>query len=105
MAETLARVGGRPDAVVEDADPLDLELDDIARPEPAVVAELEDAARADGARAEDVPRHEVRVPRRVGDDRLPRVVHVPELAAGALLAVHAGDHRPARAVELVGGDD
>src|SRR5947199_298533 len=59
-----------PDAVAKDADALDLELDLVARPEPALVAVLEDAAGADGARAEDVARPELRVARGVGDDRV-----------------------------------
>src|SRR5438552_8694014 len=69
------------DPVSEHADPLDLELDDVAGLEPAAVAELEDAARADGSGAEDVSGEEASVPRRVGDDRVPRVVHVDELEA------------------------
>src|SRR3954447_23924660 len=40
------------DAVPQHPDPLDLELDHVARPEPAAVAELEDAARPDRTRAE-----------------------------------------------------
>src|SRR5205085_1109248 len=95
----------RADAVSEHADPFDLELDDVAGLEPPAVAELEDAARADGSGAEDVAREEARVPRGVGDDRVPRVVHVAELATRALLAVHARDHRGARAVELVARED
>src|SRR5207244_12299769 len=46
-----------------------------------------------------------RVPRGLRDDLLPREVHVAELAARALLAVDARDHRGPRAVELVRGDE
>src|SRR5439155_15974699 len=93
------------DPVPQDSDPLDLQLDLVARPEPALVAVLEDAAGADGAGADHVARPQLGVPRRVGDDRLPRVVHVAEVAAGALLAVHPRDHLEAQVAELVGGDD
>src|SRR5205807_3228857 len=58
-----------------------------------------------GAGAEDVAGKQAGVARGLGDDRLPRVVHFGELAPRALLAVHAGDHRRARAVELVRRDD
>src|SRR5919199_4169893 len=94
----------RADPVPEHADLLHLELDDVARLEPAAVAELEDAAGADGSRAEHVAGEQAGVARGVGDDRLPGVVHVAELAARALLPVHACGHRGARAVELVRGD-
>src|SRR5215216_5033611 len=91
----------RPDSVPERPDPLDVELDDVARLEPAAVAVLEDATGADGPRAEDVARMQHGVPRRMLDDRVPRVVHVGELATGAFLAVHPRDHRRGGAVELV----
>src|SRR5919199_4117605 len=94
----------RADPVPEHADLLHLELDDVAPLEPAAVAELEDAAGADGSRAEDLAWVQRRVSRGVRDDRRPRVVHVAELAARALLPVHARDHRGARAVEFVRGD-
>src|SRR2546423_7243175 len=97
--------GGQTDEVSERADPLDLELDDVTGPEPPAVAELQDAARADRSGAEDVSRKEAGVARGVGDDCVPGVVHVAELAARALLTVHARDHRGAGAVELVGRDD
>jgi hypothetical protein len=102
------RVGAwtaRPDPVSQHPEPLDFELDDIAGLEPPAVAVLEDAAGADRPRAQGIARQELRVAGRVGDDRLPRVVHIPELAAGSLLAVDASDHRPGGAVELVRGDD
>ena len=60
-----------PDDVPQNADPLDLELDDVARPEPAGVAVLEDAPGSDRPGAEHVTRLEARVPRRVGADRVP----------------------------------
>src|SRR3989442_1683653 len=66
------------------------------------VAELEDAAGADGARAEHVAGAEVRVARGLRHELVPGVVHVGEPPARALLAVHAGDHLVA---ELVGGDE
>src|SRR5439155_13544244 len=94
-----------PDAVAKDADALDLELDLVARLEPALVAVLEDAAGADGARAEDVARPELRVARGVGDDRVPGVVHVAGVPARALLPVHARDHLQAEVAELVRRDD
>src|SRR5207244_3643711 len=43
-------------------------------------AVLEDAALSYRARAENVSWTKVRVPRRVRDDRLPRVVHVGQIA-------------------------
>src|SRR5580765_8927696 len=89
------------DTVAQDADALNLELDDIPGLQPAAVAVLEDAARPDGPGAENVPGPEVGVPCRVRHDRVPRVVHVGQIAARALLTVHTRDHRPARAVELV----
>src|SRR5439155_7787271 len=73
--------------------------------EPTAIAELEDAARPDRSRAEHVAGEQPRVPRRLLDDPRPGELHVAELAARALLAVHARDHRPGRAVELVRGDD
>src|SRR5919201_1996035 len=93
------------DVIPERSDPLDLELDDVARLEPAPVAVLEDAAASDGARAEDVTGQQPRMARGVAHDRLPRVVHVDEVAARSFLAVDARDHRPAPSVELVGRDD
>src|SRR5205823_8567296 len=45
---------GRGDAVPQDPDPIDLELDVIAPLQPAGAAVLEDAAGADGARAEHI---------------------------------------------------
>src|SRR5262245_5462898 len=89
------------DAISQDADAFDLELDDVARLHPAAVAVLEDAARADRARAEDVAGQQPCVARGVSDDRLPRVMHVREAAARTLLAVDACDHRAASPVELV----
>ena len=91
------------DTVAQDADALDLELDDIPRLQPAAVAVLEDAASPDGPGAEDVSWAEVGVPRCVRHDRVPRVVHVRQVPARALLTVDARDHHAARAVELVRG--
>src|SRR5712691_2606178 len=95
----------RPDRIAEHADAFDLELDDVAGLQPAPVAELQDAAGADGARAENVARQEPGVARRVLADRAPRVLHVGRGAPRALLAVHSGDHRAGAAVELVRRDD
>src|SRR5215207_8266381 len=95
----------RADRVPQHPDPLDLELDLVARLEPAAIAVLEDAAGSDGAGAEDVARPELGVPARLLDDATPRVVEVGEIPARALLAVHAGDHDGRRAVELVRRDD
>ena len=53
------------DRIPQDADPLDLQLDDVAGLEPAAVAVLEDAARADRPRAQDVTLEQPRVPRGV----------------------------------------
>src|SRR5512132_199769 len=94
-----------PDPVPQHAHPLDLELDDVAGLKPPAVAVLQDAAGADRPRPEDVPGQERGVAGRVGDHRLPRVVHVGEVAARALLTVDAGDHRRAGAVELVRRND
>src|SRR4029077_20669921 len=93
------------DTVAQDADALDLELDDIPGLQPATVAVLEDAAGPNGSGAENVSRPEVRVPCRVRHDRVPRVVHVRQIPARALITVHARAHRPARAVELVRGHE
>src|SRR5215210_7546627 len=93
------------DPVTEHADALDLQLDLVPGPEPALVAVLEDASGSDRAGAEDVSRPQLCVAPRVGDDRLPGVVHVAEIAAGALLAVHAGDHLQAQLPQLVRRDD
>src|SRR5215213_265633 len=93
------------DPVPQDADPFDLQLDLVAALEPTLVAMLEDAAGADGARAEHVARPQLRVLRSVGEDRLPRVIHVAEVPARALLAVHARDHLQPQVAELVGCDD
>src|SRR5438874_13372425 len=93
------------DAVAQRADAFDLELDHVPGLEPAAVSVLEDAACADGSRAQHVARSELRVARGVREDRVPRVVHVGELAARSLLAVDAGKHRSAPPVELVGRDD
>src|SRR2546425_3467271 len=90
------------DTVAQHPDALDLELDDVASLQPASVAMLEDAAGPDGAGSKDVAGPEVRVPRGVSDDGVPGVKHVGEVPARPLLAVHAGDHRAARSVELVG---
>src|SRR6266550_2210636 len=48
------RTLARPDRIAQHPDPLDLELDDVPRLEPAAVAVLEDATRPDRAGAEDV---------------------------------------------------
>src|SRR5438552_3902970 len=93
------------DSVPQHADSLHLELDDVAALQPATVSMLEDAARADGARAEHVARAQLRVPRGMGDNRLPAVVHVRQVSAGPFLAVHARDHHAARPGELVRCDD
>src|SRR5881392_2350185 len=94
-----------PNAVAQHADSLHLELDHVARLQPALVAVLEDAAGPDRARAEYVARPQLGVAPRVRDDRLPRVVHVAEVAARALLAVDARDHFQAQVAELVGSDE
>src|SRR5437667_7947678 len=91
----------RPYDVSHHADSLDLELDHVARLQPAAVAVLEDAAGADRARADHVAGDELRVRRGPLEDRLPRVVHVAEVAARALFAVDAGDHLQAQVAELV----
>src|ERR1700752_1455222 len=101
----MARRLPRADRVPQGADPLDLQLDHVARLQPPAVTELQDAARADSPRAEHVAGVELGVPGRLLDDRLPGVGHVAELAARALLAVHPRDPRPGRAVELVRRDD
>src|SRR6516164_3024086 len=97
--------GRRPDGVAEHADPLDLQLVVVAGLQPAAVAEFEDAAAADRARAEDVAGEKARVERGPVADRLPGVVDVGGRSPRALLAVDAGDHRPGAAVELVDRHD
>ena len=54
--------------VVKYSDPFDLELDEVAGPEPASVAVLEDAACAHRAGAENVTGHETSVARGVRDE-------------------------------------
>src|SRR5919201_2071975 len=104
-APTTAIFLARGNRVPEHADSLDLELDDVARLEPTSAAELEDAAGADGARPDHVAREEARVERGAADDGVPRVVHVAEIAAGELLAVHARDHLELQVAEVVRRDD
>src|SRR6478752_8281504 len=101
---TATSATARPDGVPQHADSRHLQLDHVARLQPAPVAELEDAARPDRPRSEHVAGQQPRVPRRVLDDPLPGEVQVRELAAGALLTVHARDHHGTGAVELVGRD-
>src|SRR6185312_2816807 len=98
------RARGLADAVPQDSDPLDLELDLVSWPKPAPVAVLEDAARPDGARPEDVAGHEARALGRVGDELLEGPVDVAEVSARALLAVDPGGHLEAKVAELVRSD-
>ena len=94
------------DAVPQHADPLDLELDDVAGLEPAPVAVLEDAARArpcpSRARRRAAAACSAPPARRAPSHEW---CMSPSVAARALLAVHARDHRRRRAVELVRRDD
>src|SRR5438309_1127204 len=76
-----------PDPVAQDADSLDLELDDVAALQPALVTVLENAAGPDRPRAEHVAGAQLSIARRVRDDHVPRVVHVAEVSTRALLAV------------------
>ena len=87
------------DAVAQDADALDLELDDVARLDPAV--ELEPAAAADGAAAEDVAGHERSAPGTwaMTSGKLKSIA--PSVARRPGLAVHARRHRARSRVELV----
>src|SRR5438067_4223297 len=90
------------DGVPQYTDAIDLELDDISRPEPAV--ELEARAARRRARSDHLTGIERLVLRGVGDHVGEAVVH---RAGGALtphLAVHAHRHPRVRGVELVGGD-
>ena len=66
----MARGLPRADGVPQHADPLDLELDLVARLEPAPVAVLQDGAGPDGAGAEDVAGPELGVPARLLDDAI-----------------------------------
>src|ERR671910_2880460 len=93
------------DAVVKAPDPFDLELDEVAGPQPASVAVLEDAARAHRARAENVTGHEPGVACGVRDEIVPAPVHVREVAARALFSVDAREHLEAKIAELVWRDD
>src|SRR3954470_11265716 len=93
------------DGIPQDADPFHFKLDDVARLEPPPVAQLEDATAPDRSRAEHVARQQPGVACGMRNDRLPRVVHVPEFAARPFFAVHARDHRRAAAVELVRRDE
>src|SRR5438046_2058650 len=90
-----------PNAVAQHADPLDLELDHVARLQPALVTVLQDAAGPDRARAEHVAGAQLGVARGVRDDRVPRVVHVAGIAARAPLAA-AGDRAGVADVLLEG---
>src|SRR5687768_10812978 len=58
LAAPSGGAGPRSDRVAEHADPVDLELDDVARLEPASVPMFEDAARPDRAGADHVARPE-----------------------------------------------
>ena len=92
--------------VPQHADALDLQLDDVAALQPAPVAVLEDAAAADRARADHVARAKHRVPRAPARASASQPWYRSrEVAARALLAVHARDHLPVAAVELVGRDE
>src|SRR5215203_5097472 len=93
------------DDVSQDADSLDFQLDLVARLEPPPVAQLEDAARPDRARAEQVAGAERRVPGRLLADSLPREVEIAQVATRALLAVHARDHRRFVSGKLINGHD
>src|SRR5947207_3128435 len=90
-ATVISSTPGLPHAVPQDADPLDLELDDVAVLQPPAVTVFEDATGSNRAGAEDVAREQPCVACGVRDDGRPRVVHVGELAARALLAVHTRD--------------
>src|SRR5205085_5834643 len=93
------------DSVPQDADSLALELDLVAGPEPALVAVLEDAAGSDRAGADHVSGPQLRVSGRMGEDGLPRPVHVAEVSTRALPAVYARDHLQAQVAQLVRADD
>src|SRR3954463_12448881 len=90
------------DAVSEDADALDLELDQVAGLEEAQL--LEAAAVADRPRAEELARVQRLRARGVRDAVLELPVHVARIAAAPLLAVDARDHlEPIGIADLVGG--
>jgi hypothetical protein len=95
--------GALADDVAQDADALHLELDDVARLDPAV--ELQAAAAPDGAASEHVARQHRLLLREVGDDLGERVEHRAEAALGPRLAVHARGHPGRREVELVRRDE
>src|SRR4051794_24117534 len=91
------------DAVSEDADALDLELDQVPRLEEAQL--LEAAAIAHRAGAEELARVQRLRARGVRDAVLELPVHVARIAAAPLLAVHARDHvEPVRIADLIGRD-
>src|ERR1700741_229622 len=91
------------DAVSQDADAFDLELDDVVGVEEAQM--LEAAAVADRARAEELSGMQCLGARGVRDAVLELPVHVARVAAAPFLAVHAHRHRQAiRIADLVGGD-
>src|SRR4051795_12317876 len=92
------------DAVSQEADALDLELDHVAALQEG--AQLEPAAAAHGARADEVAGKQRLGPRNVGNGLLEAPVHVAGRAAGPLGSVHPRRHRErVRVGQLVGGDE
>src|SRR6266498_1249463 len=92
-----------PHAVPQDADALDLELDHVSGPQPAV--QLQARAARCGSGSEHVTRVERLGHRRVGDQVAEAVVHVRRRVLAPGLAVDAGCHPEVVCCELVGCDD
>src|SRR4029450_12985872 len=94
----------RSDPVPEHTDLLDLQLHLVARTKPAPVSVLEDAARPDGARPEDVAGQAPRARGCVRGELLEGPVDVAEVASRSLLSVHTGCHLESKVTELLRAD-
>src|SRR3954451_1323153 len=106
FAETTYAIWSRSlssDAIAQDADALDLELDDVPFRQPA--AELETRASGRGPRADQLARAQRLAARGVGDRVRERVVHVGRGVLAPHLAVDPHAHDRVRGVELVRGHD
>ena len=90
--------------LLQDANPIDGELDRVAALEKA--PNLQPAAIADGAGAENLARVNRLVLRRIGENLLERKEHLPRVPRGARLAVHPDlDLERLGIADLVGGHD
>src|SRR3954468_15918436 len=106
FAETTYAIWSRSlssDPIAQDADALDLELDDVPFRQPA--AELETRAPSRRSRPDHLARAQRLGARRVGDHVGERVVHVGGRVLAPHLAVDPHAHPCVARVELVGGHD